>query len=121
MKTRIRYKESHDVGCDQEIMIGHDRNEKVVNDEQVKIGNNRKVRVDNNDSLDVGNELTITAMSKITIKCGASSIVMDPGSIEVKSPMITISADATAKLSSPMTTVEGTGLLTLTGGLVKIN
>jgi hypothetical protein len=35
--------------------------------------------------------------------------------------MITISADATAKLSSPMTTVEGTGLLTLTGGLVKIN
>lgn len=121
MKTRIRYKESHDVGCDQEIMIGHDRTEKVVNNEEVKIGNNRKVRVDNDDSLDVGNELTITAMSKITIKVGASSIVMDPGSIKIESPMITIQADGTAKLTSPMTTVEGTGMLTLTGGLVKIN
>lgn len=121
MKTRIRYKESHHVGCDQEIMIGHDRKESVEHDEEVEIKNDRKHTVDMDDKLKVGNTLEIEAGTKITIKVGASSITMDPSSIDIKSPMITITADATAKLSAPMTTVEGTGILTLTGGLVKIN
>jgi type VI secretion system secreted protein VgrG len=129
LKTRVRYKESHNVGCDQEIMIGHDRTEEVENNEQVRVKNNRDHTVDNNDSLTVGNNLKILvenkmeveAITSITLKVGASTIKMDPSSIEIKSPMITITADATAKLSSPLTTVEGSGILTLTGGLVTIN
>lgn len=121
MKTRIRYKESHHVGCDQEILVRHDRSEKVENNEKVQVDNNREHKIGNNDKLVVGNTLYIEAGTKITLKVGASTIKMDPSSIEIKSPMITITADGTAKLSSPMTTVEGTGILTLTGGLVKIN
>jgi type VI secretion system secreted protein VgrG len=121
MKTRIRYKESHHVGCDQEIKVRHDRNELVEHDEKVEVKNNREHDIDNNDTLKVGNELYIEAVAKITMKVGASSIVMDPGSIEIKSPMITIEGNALAELKSPLTTVEGTGILTLKGGLVTIN
>ena len=121
MKTRIRYKESHHVGCDQEIKVRHDRSEKVEHNEKVEIDNDRDHKIGNNDKLVVGNTLYIEAGSKITLKVGASTIKMDSYSIEIKSPTITITADGTAKLTSPMTTVEGTGILTLTGGLVKIN
>jgi type VI secretion system secreted protein VgrG len=129
MKTRIRYKESHHVGCDQEIDIGHDRSEHVEQNEKVVIGKNRKVEIGNDDSLKVtnnikvrsGNKIDIKAATKITLTVGASKITMDPSSIKIESPMITVQADATAKLTSPLTTVEGTGILTLTGGLVKIN
>ena len=59
LKTRVRYKESHHVGCDQEIMIGHDRTEEVEHDEQVRVKNNRDHTIDNNDTLTVGNDLKI--------------------------------------------------------------
>ena len=129
MKTRIRYKESHHVGCDQEIDIGHDRSEHVEQNEKVVIGKNRKVEIGNDDSLKVtnnikvrsGNKIDIKAATKITLTVGASKITIDPSSIKIESPMITVQANATAKVTSPLTTVEGTGMLTLTGGLVKIN
>jgi len=129
MKTRIRYKETHHVGCDQEIMIGHDRTEKVEHDETVEVGNNRKVKIDANDKLDVaqslkvkaGTTIDIEANTSITLKVGASTIKMDPASIKLESPQITVTGNATAKLTSPLSTVEGTGILTVTGGLVKIN
>ena len=116
MKTRIRYKESHHVGSDQEIMIGHDRSELVENNEKVRVKNNRQVKIDNNDKLVVGNELYIEAGTKITMKVGASTITMDTVSIEIKSPMITVEASATAKLTSPLTTAL---MLTPTGASAR--
>ena len=58
---------------------------------------------------------------KIVLKVGASTITMDPGSIKLESPQISVSAKATLDAQSPMTSVKGNGLLTLQGGLVKIN
>ena len=58
---------------------------------------------------------------KITLTVGQSKITMDPVSIKLESIMISTEAQAMATLSSPLTTVEGKALLTLTGGLVKIN
>jgi hypothetical protein len=129
MKTRIRYKDTHHVRYDQGIMIGHGRTEKVEHDETVEVGNNRKVKIDANDKLDVaqslkvkaGTTIDIEANTSITLKVGASTIKMDPASIKLESPQITVTGNATAKLTSPLSTVEGTGILTVTGGLVKIN
>jgi type VI secretion system secreted protein VgrG len=46
---------------------------------------------------------------------------MDPMSITMKSPTITVKADMKADVKSPMTTVSGDMMLTLKGGVVMIN
>jgi type VI secretion system secreted protein VgrG len=46
---------------------------------------------------------------------------MDPMSITLKSPTITVKADMKADVASPMTTVKGEAMLTLKGGIVFIN
>ncbi len=66
-------------------------------------------------------KITITAMQSIELKCGGSTIKMDPQSINIKSPMITVQADMKADVTSPKTTVNGDAMLTLTGGVVMIN
>lgn len=66
-------------------------------------------------------KITVTAMKSIEFKCGGSTIKMDPTSITVKSPTITVKADMKADVKSPMTTVSGDMMLTLKGGVVMIN
>lgn len=122
MKTRVRYKESHHVGLDQEIKIGQDRVEYVKRDDSVKIDGSRNVKIKESDKLDVkkeikidsGSEITITALSKITLKVGSSTITLEQQGIKIDAP-------GTLDAKSPMTTVKGDGLLTLKGGMTMIN
>ncbi len=122
MKTRVRFKESHHVGLDQEIKVGNDRNEYVKNNETVKIDGARSVEIKQSDTLDVkkeikidsGTEISITAKSKITLTVGSSSITIDPAGIKIEAP-------ATLDAKSAMTTVKGDGMLTLKGGMTMIN
>ena len=46
---------------------------------------------------------------------------MDPGSITIKARQIVIEGQATGDAKSPMTTVEGSDIAIVKGGLVKIN
>ena len=59
-------------------------------------------------------KITMTAMQSIELKVGGSSIKIDQMGVTIKGAM---KVDA----SSPLTTVKGDGLLTLKGGLTKIN
>lgn len=63
--------------------------------------------------IDAGKSLTQAAVS-ITLKVGGSSIKIDPSSITLKATMINIEGQA-------MTTAKASGILTLKGGLTKIN
>lgn len=122
MKLRVRFKESHHIGLDQEIKVGQDRNEYVKRHETVKIDGARKVDIKETDKLDVkksitidsGTEITMSAKAKITLKVGGSKIVIEPNGIQI------IGA-ATVDMKSPMTTVKGDGTLTLKGGMTFIN
>jgi type VI secretion system secreted protein VgrG len=113
MNLRVRHKESHHIGLDQE----------------VKIGGSRKVRIDQTDTLDVGKSIKvtagttveITAATSITLKCGQSTIKIDPTSVTIKTVQLKLQAQATADIKSPMTTVKGDATLTLKGGMTMIN
>lgn len=59
--------------------------------------------------------------TSITLTTGGSSIKMEPAKITIKAPQVAIEADATLDAKSPMTTVKGDAMLTLNGGLTKIN
>jgi type VI secretion system secreted protein VgrG len=66
-------------------------------------------------------KISMEAMSAIELKCGASSIKLEPAKVTIKSPVVEVKADGKLDISSPMTTVKGDGMLTLKGGLTMIN
>jgi type VI secretion system secreted protein VgrG len=67
------------------------------------------------DKLDVQNgKLDIEALREINLKVGESTIKMTPGSIEIKSPKITIHSQA-------LTEVKSDGILTIKASMVNIN
>ncbi len=129
MKRRVRRNDSTHIGLDQEIKIGQDRSEYVKRNEAVKIDGSREVKITGSDLLDVKKSITITsgttidieAAAKITLKVGDSKITIDPMSIKIETTMLNMKAQGMADLESPMTTVKGTGMLTLKGGVVMIN
>lgn len=70
--------------------------------------------------LDAGQSST-DAMQSITLKVGGNSITIDQSGITLKGIMIKIEANAMLNAKSPMTQVNGDGMLTLKGGITMIN
>ncbi len=71
-------------------------------------------------SVDAG-KATITAMTSIELKVGGNSIKIEQSGITIKGVMVNVQADAKLDAKSPMTTINGDGMLTLKGGLTMIN
>jgi len=94
-------------------VIEHDEYREVKNDVERKTGKDEKV--------DVGNTLKVTAGTLIELTVGQSKIKMQPGSISITSPKITIKADMTLDAIGNITTVKGNATLVLKGGVVLIN
>ncbi|MGO4854386.1 type VI secretion system Vgr family protein [Phaeovulum sp. W22_SRMD_FR3] len=66
-------------------------------------------------------KISMEAMSSIELKCGASSIKLEPAKVTIKAPVVEVKADGKMDISSPITTVKGDGMLTLKGGMTMIN
>lgn len=66
-------------------------------------------------------KITVEAMQSILLKVGGNSIKIDQSGIKIKGMMVTVQGDIKADVKSPMTTVEGSGMLTVKGGIVMIN
>lgn len=79
----------------------------------VKTGD-RKVKVS-------AGSYTLEAMQKITLKVGSNKIEISQMGIKIEGLMVTVKGSIMTKVSAPMTTVEGSGMLTLKGGVVQIN
>jgi type VI secretion system secreted protein VgrG len=77
--------------------------------------------VENNLTEKINNEQSTEAVTKITIKCGQSSIVMDPVSITISSMMIKIDAKVQLQEHAPMVQINADAMLILKGGLTMIN
>ncbi len=77
--------------------------------------------VENNLTEQINNQQSTTAVTKITIKCGQSSIVMDPTSITISSMMIKIDAQLTLDEHALMTTIKSDAITTIKGAMVMIN
>jgi type VI secretion system secreted protein VgrG len=60
-------------------------------------------------------------MQSITLTVGGNSITIDQTGVTIKGIMVSVQGQATAELKSPMTTVNGDGMLTLKGGITMIN
>jgi type VI secretion system secreted protein VgrG len=89
----------------------------------IEIWKNRSAEIKTGDDVTkvTAGSSTIEAAQKITLKVGASTIVIEPAKISLSSPEITVTGNAKISASAPMTEVSGAGALTLSGGMVKIN
>ncbi len=65
--------------------------------------------------------ITTEAMQSITLKVGANSIVINQQGITLNALMITIQGQVQVQVTAPMTTVTGSGMMKVTGGMVMIN
>ena len=70
--------------------------------------------------LDLGKSAT-EAMQSIELKVGANSIKIDQSGITIKGLKITVEGSAMVEVKAPMTKVDASGMLSLTGGVIKIN
>ena len=61
------------------------------------------------------------AMQSIELKVGASSIKLDQSGVTIKGIMVKIEAQAMAQTNAPMVKINGSGMVMVQGGLVKIN
>jgi type VI secretion system secreted protein VgrG len=65
--------------------------------------------------------VTVEAMQSITLKVGASSVVIDQTGVTVKGMMVTSEAQVIQKVKGTMTQIEGAAMTTVKGGIVMIN
>jgi len=93
---------------------------------------NREVKVtQGNDTLTIsqGNltvdisagKCAITAAQSIELTVGASSIKIEPAKITLKSAEIAVSGDAKVAVDAATTQINGSGMVQIQGGMVKIN
>lgn len=66
-------------------------------------------------------KVTIEAMQSIELKVGGNSVKIDQTGVTVKGILVKLTADGAANLEGAMTTVKGSGMLSLSGGLIKLN
>ena len=112
----------------------------VENDDHVLVENDQKINIKNNrdavierghETLTVktGNRTThiklgkdyTEAMQSIELKVGQSSIKLTPTDITLKALNIYVKGQIITEVTGTMTTVRGSAVLTLQGGIVKLN
>ena len=98
-----------------------DLNGKVLNDETREVDNNRETTIGVNDTHDIGQVLKVTAGNKIVLKVGMSTITMTQSKIEIKSMEIDIKASMQLKTTGLFADHTASAIMTIKGGLVKIN
>jgi len=140
--------ETHSVGHDrtktidhdETVHVKHDRTETVDNDETVTIHGKQANTIDGDQStavtqgnqtieVKIGNQTTkidlgkieTSAMQSIELKCGPSSIKMDPMGITIEGLNITVNATIQGVFKSLMTQVEGSAMTQVQGAVVMIN
>ena len=64
---------------------------------------------------------SLEAMQSITLKVGDNSIKIAPDGITIKGTMVTIQAQAKFGAKAPLCEVAADGILTLKGGILKLN
>ncbi|WP_282609171.1 type VI secretion system Vgr family protein [Pelagibius sp. Alg239-R121] len=131
---KVENDDTLEVDHDQKITVTNDRTIEVSdgNDKLTVATGNRTTTVSKGNkklSVKLGNidvkadagKITVEAMQSIELKVGSNTIKIDQSGIKIKGLMVTVEGSIKTDVKSPMTTVEGSGMLTVKGGIVMIN
>ncbi len=134
--NELRFEDKKD-GEEVYLHAQKDFNRVVENNETIKVGStkaddgsqtveihkNRSVTIKTGDDTTKVSQgkSTTEAMNSIELTVGSNSIIINQQGITIKGIKIAIEGQATLDAKSPMTTVNADAILTLKGGLTKIN
>lgn len=115
-----------------EVLLVHaqkDHTTEVENNQSLTVDKNRAVVIKQDETVTIKGKQTIKVTGavlyesddSITLKVGGNSIVINTSGITIKGTKVSITGDATLKTTSPDSTHEGQMMMTLTGGMIKIN
>jgi type VI secretion system secreted protein VgrG len=108
---------------DDDLQVGNNQTITITNDrtETVQQGNDSVTIQTGNRSIEVSlGSSSLEAMQSITLKVGMSSIVIDPMSITLSAMNINITGQLAVNINGVMTTITGSAVLSLGGGLVSV-
>ena len=114
--VKVKRDRTEEVGRDEKITIKQHRTEQVDGNETITIKGKRAVKITDSDALDVGSTLTIEAKTSIELKCGSSSIKIDPAGVTIKGTMVKVEGTAQAQVKAPITSVKGDSIVQVKGG-----
>lgn len=115
-------KESWTVARDRTASVGGDEALTVDGDRKATVKGASRTTVGKGCELDVGAALTLSARSKIVLRCGGSKVEITPAKVTISSPQVEVKATASAKVTAAgQLTLEGKGMASLKGsGLLKL-
>jgi type VI secretion system secreted protein VgrG len=126
-------------GRDHNFLVNNDEAGEIGHDQKIEIGNDKTTEVGANVKLEAGQNIDVTskmgsikvqskagkidieAATGITLKVGSSSIEMTPAGITIKSTMIDVNGTMVTVKANAMAEVSSSAMLTLRGGLTRIN
>lgn len=108
-------------GRDYRRMIDQDDWGTVKRDQTLDVQRDQTLTVKRDRTITVTGKNLLESKKEIEIKVGPSTIKLTMQGIEIKAPKIDIKGDATVKVGAPKVDVVADAMLTLQGGIVKIN
>ena len=121
--------QSTTVGNDQTLNVSANRTMDVGADQTTTIGSNRSGSIGANDELTVGGAqnigvsgaIEISSDTSITLTVGGSTLKIEPASVSIASPTITIEGSAKVEVKGAVITSQASGINEITGATVKLN
>ena len=131
--VKVNANQKHVVANDNTVTIRGKQTRTITGDDSTKVeqGNVKlEVGMGNLDTqVKLGNivekaslgSITLEALQKITLKVGASSIIVDQTGVTIKGLMVKVEGTAMAQVKAPMTQVNGDGMVMFKGAITMIN
>lgn len=118
-----------EVEHDQTVTVDHDQTMTVKHDQTMTIDNCRTVTVKKNEAITIQGSQTVKVTQSvlyqsdqaITLKVGDNTIKIDQSGITVTAMKIKFDGQTMLESSAPMTKLAAAGIMTIQGGLVKVN
>ena len=100
-----------------------DMNTVVEHDDIAKINNDQKITIESgNHALAISaGKSEVEAKQSILLKVGQSSVFIDNSGVTIKGLQIVIQGSTMIDAKAPNTTIKGDAMVTIQGGIVKIN
>jgi len=110
-----------DVGANQTTAIGSNRTLNVGSNDTVAIGSNNEMTVGGSQKIIVGGAIEITSGTSITLTVGGSCVKIEPASVSISSPTISIEASAKMATKAAIIVSEAVGVNEIKGATIKLN
>jgi type VI secretion system secreted protein VgrG len=135
--TAVDVDDTESVGNKQNISIGDDQTIQVGSNQIVSISSNRAMNIGSSDTVNVASDhslavggsqtisvtgaIEISSDTSITLSVGGSTVKIEPASVSIKSPVITVEGLAKVETKGALVISEASGVNEIKGAMIKLN